>query len=812
MNITTKGICRHAEKIYQLISLDGVSQSALLDIRARDDNGNGVPAKVFRDTPTEAVVVLVDARSGASNVSYAIYASDGPIQDASAWFEVGTVTVSLKGAKRQSRVNYRIRKDLTDRIRDYDYGHQFLFSTVFIKKAIPDRGSAIVRVAVRVPWRQDGEVAMRVCDQSLATVDPAPTFMGSQEFDSRFSAMVKFRETVFSVVLPRDGRTVIFDAWDKADPHQHSFLELAGPDLDRLIHDTEVLTMSADRDPYYDEWFQGQRVQPWELRLQREVRFGDEVTWSVVVPLFHTTPQQFEDLVAGVAAQSYPHWELVLVNASPKDGGLAGQVEAAIASDKRIRCVTLEKNLGITLNTAAGIRAATGDFVAFADHDDTIEPDLLFHYTEAVNRDPETDVLYCDEDKIDPSGAHVQAFLKPQPEIDLLTCKNYICHMLAVRRGLLLDLEFDNPAYDGAQDHHLTLQAVERARRVTHVPRVLYHWRMWETSTASSGDAKGYAQEAGMAAVRAHFERIGVDAEVAEGERPFSYHVFHKPPASRPRVSILIPSRDHVGLLERCVASILAKTTYDNYEVVVIENNSEREETFSYYRRVQAESRGRVRVVVWQGKGGGFNFSSLINFGARKSDGEYLLLLNNDIELRTPDWLERMVGLASREDVGAVGARLLFPDNTIQHAGVIVSGGCANHFGTDLPDSDHGYWSLVECEQDLSAVTGACLMVGRALFDEMGGLDEAFAVTFNDVDFCLRLRERGLLVVYTPQVSLTHFESVSRGSDYSGRQRGRFEHEIGLMRVRWPSYYAEGDPSYSPHLRTYGPLNSYWHF
>ncbi|RGJ47325.1 glycosyltransferase [Olsenella sp. TM06-36] len=811
LNITTKGICRHAEKIYQLISLEGVSQNALLDIQAQDDNGWDVPAKVFRDTPTEAVVVLVDVHSSTSSISYTIFASDGAIQEASAWFEVGEATVSLRDAKLQSRMNYRVHKDLTNRIRDYDYGHQFLFSTIFIKKAIPDRGAAIVRVAIRVPWREDGEVALRVRDQALAPVDSAPIFMGSHKFDARFSPMIKFRETVFSVRLPRDERTVIFDAWDKADPHQHTFFELANPDLDHLIYENEVLTRSADRDPYYNEWFQKQQVQPWELRLQSEVHFDNEITWSVVVPLFHTTPQQFKDLVASFRAQSYPLWELVLVDASPEDGELAEEVAAAVASDERIRSITLHKNMGITLNTAAGIRAATGDFVGFVGHDDTIEPDLFFHYTEAVNKEPETDVLYCDEDKIDPKGTHVQPFLKPQLEIDLLTCKNYISHMLAVRRSLLMSLEFDNPAFEGAQDHHLTLQAVEKARRVTHVPRVLYHWHMWETSTAASGDAKGYAQEAGMAAVRAHFDRIGVDAEVSEGERPFSYHVFHKPPATHPLVSILIPSRDHVDLLQRCIDSILGKTTYDNYEVVVIENNSELEETFSYYQHVQHENKERVRVVTWEGKGD-FNYSSLINFGAKESSGDYLLLLNNDMELRTPDWLERMVGLASRKNVGAVGARLLFPDNTIQHAGVIVSGGCANHFETDLPDSDHGYWSLIECEQDLSAVTGACLMTRRELFEEMNGLDETFAVTFNDVDFCLRLRSRGLLVVYTPQVSLTHFESVSRGSDYSPEQHDRFEHEIGLMREKWPSYYAEGDPAYSPHLRTYGPLNSYWHF
>ena len=811
VNINSLGICRHVEKIYQLVSIDGIPEDALLDITAQDDKGNNVPAKVFRDTPTEAVVVLIDEHSGASTVTYTLFASDGPITDRDAWREVGSATMSFNDAKWQSRVNYRMHRDLTARIRDYDLGHAFLFSTIFIKKAIPDRGRAIVRVAVRVPWREDGEIAIRICDQSLNIIDPAPTLMGSQQFDSRFSGTVKYRETVFSAVLPRDDRTVIFDACDKADPHQHTFFELAKPDLDSLIHDTEVLTMSADRDPYYNEWFQGQRVQPWELRLQSEVRFDNEVTWSVVVPLFHTTHEQFEDLVTGFVDQSYSHWELILVNASPEDEGLASQVADAVASDARIRCVTLEKNLGITLNTAAGIRAATGDFVGFVDHDDTIEPDLFFHYTEAVNTTPETDVLYCDEDKIDPTGRNVWPFLKPQLEIDLLTCKNYICHMLAVRRSLLMRLEFDNPEYDGAQDHHLTLQVVEKARRVTHVPRVLYHWRMWKTSTATNEGAKDYAQEAGMAAVRAHFQRIGVDAEVGEGERPFSYHVFHRPPAPHPRVSILIPSRDHVELLERCVDSILSKSTYDNYQVVVIENNSEREETFSYYERVQRESQGRVRIASWKGQGG-FNYSGLINFGARESDGEYLLLLNNDMELRTSDWLERMLGLASRKDVGAVGARLLYPDNTIQHAGVIVSGSCANHFGIDLPESDHGYCNLIECEQDLSAVTGACLMVSRALFEEVGGLDESLAVAFNDVDFCLKLREMGLLVVYTPQVALTHFESVSRGSDYSTSRVKRFAHEVGIMRERWSDYYGLGDPYYSPLLRSYEPLDTYWSF
>lgn len=811
MSITSKGICRNDEKIYQLISIENVSEDALLDIQAQDDKGLRVPAEVFRDTPTEAVVVLIDAHSDTAGVSYTIYASDGEVTDQDAWQEVGSAKVLLNEAKWESRVNYRMKKGLTERIRDYDRGRHFLFSTVFVKKAIPDQGSAIVRVRVRVPWRDDGKVAIRVCDQTLAQVGPDPIFMGSQRFDSRFSRMVKFRETVFSVVLPRDERPVLIEGWDEADPHQHAYLKLTKDELDHMIHETEVLTMSADRDPFYNEWFNGQRPEPFELRLQREVNFDYKPTWSIVVPLFHTNHQQFEDLVSSFSAQSYERWELVLVNATPEDEELTAQVRAAVERDARIRCVTLEKNLGITLNTAAGIQAATGDFVGFVDHDDTVEPNLLFHYTEAVNNKPETDVLYCDEDKIDPNGMHIQAFLKPDFEIDLLTCKNYVCHMLAIRRSLLLELEFDNPSYEGAQDHHLTLQAVERARHVEHVPRVLYHWRMFATSTAVSADAKSYAQDAGLEAVRAHFERIGVDVEVSEGERPFSYHVFHKPPANHPRISVIIPSRDQSELLERCVASILEKSTYDNYQIVIIENNSEQEETFAYYDRIQRESEGRVRVVTWHGEGS-FNYSSLINFGASEADGDYLLLLNNDMELRTPDWMERMVGLASRKDVGAVGARLFYPDGTIQHAGVIVSGGCANHFGTNLPDSDHGYWSLIECEQDLSAVTGACLLVSHALFNEVGGLEEELAVTFNDVDFCLKLRSRGLLVVYTPQVVLTHYESISRGSDYAVEQVTRFAHEIGYMRSKWPSYYAVGDPSYNHCLRTYEPLNAYWHF
>ena len=530
--------------------------------------------------------------------------------------------------------------------------------------------------------------------------------------------------------------------------------------------------------------------------------------FSVVVPLFDTPIPFFEEMVSSVVGQSYANWELVLVNASPENAELTAHVDGARERDARVKVVTLESNLGISENTNAGLDAASGDYVCFFDHDDVLERDILFEYAQAVNEAPQTDLLYCDEDKLLPDGTLSQPFFKPDFNLDLLRNNNYICHMLTIRRELLERLPRNTHEYDGAQDHNLTLRAVEQTSAIRHVPRVLYHWRVSETSTAANADSKSYASEAGIRAVHEHLDRMGLAADVSLSRRPLTYRVIYDVPKPHPLVSIVIPTKDHVDVLDRCLRSILERSTYDNYEIVLVENNSSDPATFSYYEEMRERHPEVVRVVTWDAE---FNFSKLMNYGRRSARGEYLLLLNNDTEVITPNWIEVLLGLCSREDVGAVGVKLYYPDGTIQHAGVAIVGGVASHLSRNLPRSNWGYFALSDAQQDLSAVTAACVMVSCEDFDSVDGFTEELAVAFNDIDFCLKLRERDKLIVYTPEVELYHYESISRGPENSDEKRIRFHRESSYMNYRWASYYVKGDPYYNVNFSRIYPRSCYYH-
>ena len=393
------------------------------------------------------------------------------------------------------------------------------------------------------------------------------------------------------------------------------------------------------------------------------------------------------------------------------------------------------------------------------------------------------------------AGEFVAPHFKSDFNLDLLRCHNYITHLLAVRASLAKELGLDS-SFDGAQDYDFLLRLVEKTQNIEHVAKVLYHWRISDTSTAKSSDNKGYADDAGRRALQAHYDRLGIAARSESTDNACFYHTVYDVYAN-PKVSVIIPNKDSAAVLDRCLSSIAEKTNYDNYEVIVVENNSELPETFEYYR--EAESRFPfLRVVTWEGP---FNYSAINNFGARFVTGDYYLLLNNDIEVIESDWMRSMVSYCQRSDVGVVGAKLLYQDDTVQHAGVfMITCGSVNELGgpahafTHLDRADAGYMRRASLVQDVSIVTGACLMTRRDVFEELNGLDEDFVVAFNDVDYCLRIRESGRLVVYDPDALLYHYESFSRGSDSSGKNAERFIAEQGKLRARWNKYYLGGDP------------------
>lgn len=668
----------------------------------------------------------------------------------------------------------------------------------------------------------------------------------------------------------------------------------------------------------YEPWYARHAVTEEELARQRKTAasWKDAPVISIVVPLYCTKEQFLREMIESVQEQSYPKWELCMADGSPMPGKnesenrqadgspmpgknesenrqadgspMPGSVEAVVreymAKDSRIVYTHLKENLGIADNTNAAIALASGDWIAFLDHDDLLAPDALFEavslmrqpksrcggldatglYTwtlqadgsqengtrtnerhAAANDEVPFDMIYTDEDKVDMDGkVHFQPHFKPDINIDLLRSNNYITHFLLVKRSLLEKVGGIRKNFDGAQDYDFILRCVEQAERIGHVPRILYHWRCHKESTSDNPFSKQYAVDAGKRAIEGHLERMGVPAEVTPRKDMGFFTVKYQLQAE-PLVSIIIPSKDEVESLKKCLSSI-EKSSYSNYEVIIVENNSS-PETFAYYRSIapMAYLTGtdelrqptgeektetalhsadvsdadvkhfegtlsggqRLCVAVWKD---GFNYSKLNNFGASHTKGDYYVLMNNDIEMMQEGWLEEMLATCQRREVGIVGAKLYYPDKTVQHAGIVVGiGGNARGIGQNmfigLAGERSGYMHKASLTMNYSAVTAACLMVKREIYEQVGGFEEKLAVAFNDVDFCLKVRALGYLVVYQPRIKAWHYESKSRGAEDSPEKVARFQREIDYMRDHWIAILKNGDPYYNPNLSSVYP-------
>lgn len=555
--------------------------------------------------------------------------------------------------------------------------------------------------------------------------------------------------------------------------------------------------LSGQRDyGNYEDFLKKYGVKEEELARQRQETFENSPCFSIAVPLYQTKEKYLREMIESVQVQTYTNWELCLADGSGSEHSLAPIVEEYRVKDKRIKYCLLDKNEGIAGNTNEALKMATGDFIVLTDHDDLLSPEALYQCAKTVQTEPQTDVIYSDEDKVDMSGKKFfEPHFKSDYNIDLLCTMNYICHLFVVRKDVMERAGLFESCYDGAQDHDFILRCTEKAEHIVHIPKVLYHWRCHAQSTSENPESKLYAFENGCKAVKAHYDRIGIPAEVEQGPFYGMYRT-HYLWKEQPLVSILIPNKDHVADLKKCMDSIEEKSTYRNFEFIIVENNSTEEETFAYYKEI--EKRDNVRVLYYKEE---FNYSRINNFGAKEANGEYVLLLNNDTEMIEPDSIKEMLDVCMRPDVGIVGAKLIFEDNTIQHAGVIIGfGGVAGHAFIGQDRDDNGYFSRIISVQDLSAVTAACLMVRRSVFDEVEGLNEEFKVAFNDIDFCLKVRKAGYLVVYNPYAQFYHYESKSRGQEDSADKVARFQQEIGLFGERWGELLEHGDPYYNPNL------------
>jgi GT2 family glycosyltransferase len=545
----------------------------------------------------------------------------------------------------------------------------------------------------------------------------------------------------------------------------------------------------------YAHWIKAHEPTTADVSKQRQSKFARRPTISIVVPVYNTPAKFLQEMMESVQAQTYAGWELCVADGRSSAEWVRPMFDRYSATDPRIRVTFLLENRGIAGNTNAALELATGEYVALLDHDDTLASFALWEIVRTINDRPDADLIYSDEDKLDETGRRVDPCFKPDWSPDTLRSHNYICHLLVLRRDLMTRLGGIRPGFDGAQDYDLVLRASEQAASIVHVPRVLYHWRMHSQSTAANTDNKRYLVEAGRRALAEHLDRMQTPAAVVEGSLPGTYRVtYHLP--RQPLVSILIPNRDSVQMLSRCLESI-ASSSYANYEVLILENFSEQPETFTYYR--QLERQANVRIVPWTKP---FNYAAINNYGAVHAHGEVVLFLNNDVEAINPDWLETLVKHALRPEVGAVGAKLLYADGTIQHAGIVIGmGGIAGHVHRMFPRDADGYMQRLRLTHNCAAVTGACLMTRRAVFEQVGGFDEAFVLAFNDVDLCLQIQSAGYRVLWTPEAELYHLESKTRGYEDTTDKLARFGREYRLFVAKWERYLSGGDPYYNPNFR-----------
>jgi len=802
MRVSLLGLCRSDGKILIKANITKSASDNIISMWSQGDSDTRFPCNYYQvigNSETERYVIALPIMGFKHKLI---------IEEIDSQFKRVTLfskSISHYRAIWESRLNHRFRKKLMRELIYYEKSCQHKQGTMKFLECIPENSCSIIRAKMILQECAEIDRLSIVCiDSSGKTTTVNPVLLNSRTQRSDEHASERTQEALVSIRIPKEimSYCFIFEEMDSEKPEEHigpqehiGFSVLEEFQYLELLEQGITRIKSAQDHADFDLMFKYHRIKQKQLEEQKREVFPISPLFSIVVPLYESLLGPFCEMVESVRNQSYQNWELILVQASPSNSEVISKTEYYLLADNRIKQVMLSTNKGISENTNAGIQVAQGDFISFLDYDDLIEPDLLYEYAAAINKQERIDLIYCDEDKIDEKGCHFDPNFKPDYNLDLLRNNNYICHLLCIRASLLSEIGLLESQYNGVQDHDLTLRACEKARVIHHVGKLLYHWRAKEHSAASDTENKAYADTVGIKAVQGHLGRLGIEAKVEQSRRPFTYRITYAIPQEQPLVSIIIPNKDNKEILKNCIDSILTKPAYPNFEILIIENNSTSEEIFKYYEMLSSFS--NIRIINYQGE---FNFSRIINFGMKNTGAEYVILLNNDTEVITEDWIERMLGICSRKDVGVVGVKLYFPDETIQHAGIILTSDVAQHSHLFLPRTNWGYRALNDAEQNVSAVTAACFMTKKSAFDKAHGFDEELAVAYNDIDYCLKIRDLELLVVFSPEIELYHYESYSRGYEISEEKKLRLEQEALYMKNRWAKYYNLGDPYYNKNL------------
>ena len=564
-----------------------------------------------------------------------------------------------------------------------------------------------------------------------------------------------------------------------------------------LRKNKDVATMGLIESDY-DKWIKKNELTDEMIgEIKREItRFEYKPKISILMPVYNVDQTWLEKAIDSVMNQLYENWELCIADDASQKKYIKQVLERYSGGEERIKIKYLKENQGVSRASNEALRLATGEFVGLLDNDDELTIDALYENVKFLNKSPEADLIYSDEDKTDTRGNRTEPFFKPDYSPDFLLTKNYICHFSLFRRSIINDIGGFRKWYEGSQDYDLILRFIEKTKpeRIFHIPKILYHWRKIPGSAATRVDAKSYAFASAKKALLDYLKRNSIQGKVVDGNCS-SYRVMREV-KNNYKVSIIIPFKDQSEVLRTCVNSIIGRTKYREYEIVLVNNQSKEEETFEYLDKIKDNS--SFRILDYDNS---FNFSAINNYAVSKVDSEYIVLLNNDTEVISPDWIENMLEFAQREDVGVVGALLYYPNDTIQHGGVILGiKGVAGHSHKHMKRDSHGYFGRIKIVHNLSAVTAACLMTKKSIFKEVDGFDVNFSHAFNDVDYCLKIREKGYLIVYTPYAELYHHESLSRGYEDTPEKQARFRKEIELFQRKWKDVLTKGDPYYNPNL------------
>lgn len=547
----------------------------------------------------------------------------------------------------------------------------------------------------------------------------------------------------------------------------------------------------------YQKWIEKYEPKYDELEKQRETTFEYMPKISIVVPMYNTPEKYFKELLESITEQTYENWELCLADGSPEKAEYLEDLIQPLGD--KIKYKLLSENKGISGNSNEALKLATGDFIALLDHDDIIPKFALYEIVKTINENPDVDFIYTDEDKIlEENEKRISPHFKQDYAIDTLRSYNYICHFSIFKKELMDKLGGFNSEFDGSQDYDLILRATEQAKHIVHIPKILYNWRISSTSVASGAAAKPYAYEAAKRAILASIERHGIQGAKVEDSRIIGLYKVTYPVKGEPKISIIIPNKDHKKDLKRCIKSIL-KSTYKNYEIIIVENNSKEKNIFKYYKKLEKNPNIKIEKCEMSI----FNYSKLNNYGASKASGEYFVFLNNDTKIITNNWLETIISNCQREEIGAIGAKLIYKNKRIQHAGVVLNlTGTAGHVNWNEKENNPGYFGRIMIQQNVSAVTGALLGVSKKIFEQVNGFDETFPIAYNDVDFCLKIQDIGKLITYNPYIEAYHYESQSRGYEDTEEKQKRLKKEESKLKKKWKKYFDVTDKYYSPNLRT----------